>query len=97
MTNLSAHRAGNLLVLPSVSFPNCLSEHEYLTTPNVSLVFKDNVSFKQQASHPLSAAESAHGGRGLGRIWSVPSSQQRTHRRMNDQPPDGPLVRLVEE
>ena len=95
VTKISDHGGRNPHVLQPTSFSPCLSEH--VTTFKVSLVFKDNVSFKQQASHPLSAAESAHGGRGMGRIWSIPSSQQRTHRRMNDQPPDGPLMRLVEE
>uniref|UniRef100_A0A8D0SH74 Cytochrome P450 3A n=1 Tax=Sus scrofa TaxID=9823 RepID=A0A8D0SH74_PIG len=44
MTNLSAHGAGNLLVLPSVSFPNCLSEHEISPPRMFSKKNKDSIN-----------------------------------------------------
>ena len=44
MTNVSVHGGRNPLFLQSVSFPNCLSEHEHLTTLNVNFIFKDTFS-----------------------------------------------------
>lgn len=44
MTNVSVHGGRNPLFLQSVSFPNCLSEREHLTTLSVNFIFKDTFS-----------------------------------------------------
>ena len=44
MTNVSVRGGRNPLFLQSVSFPNCLSEPEHLTTLNVNFIFKDTFS-----------------------------------------------------
>ena len=44
MTNVSVRGGRNPLFLQSVSFPNCLSEPEHLTTLNVNFIFKDAFS-----------------------------------------------------
>ena len=44
MTNVSVRGGRNPLFLQSVSFPNCLSECEHLTTLNVNFIFKDTFS-----------------------------------------------------
>ena len=44
MTNISVNGGRNPLYLQSVSFPNCFSEREHLTTLNVNFTFKDTFS-----------------------------------------------------